>query len=920
MTNKYDHIQEQIATLSTILEDTVRDTDGQAVLDILNRISTFSRQAGNGNLDALQELITILGIMSDELVIPVARCFSHLLNFINITEQHQLTNKSITKSEDDYVSRSFEALLVRLKEQGFTFEQILPTLQELFIEIVLTAHPTEATRRSIIQKHTALDECLRRLDDKSLDEDELGKIRMRLRQLISSTWLTDEVRTIRPTPIEEASWVMNTLEDSLWKAVPEFIKNLNRSCQKVFGQSLDRHFQPLRVSSWTGGDRDGNSFVTHKVTQTVINAGRARFAKIMVEDIRRLSQELTMRSADQEFCAKYGVEYEPYRQVLRLLRNRLKTTLDFFESLITPEDQVVHLTQQQALERQTRMELYDLDRDSNGIDITNSRSRTFEKATQNLIMRDEDLLEPLEDIYKSLQQRGQQVIADGSLLDCIYRIRTFGVTLFRLDVRQESSRHKRAIAELIDYLGYGDYLAWSEEEKLQFLERELASTRPLLPSNWIPSEETAEVLATAKLVAQQPRGVINCYIISMATSASDVLEVKLLLKLYDDSNNIGIVPLFETLNDLDNAPRVMRQLFTNSHYFNLIQGKQMVMVGYSDSAKDAGFFAAGWSQYTAQENLVALAKEFGVKLTLFHGRGGTIGRGGSPAHAALLSQPPHSLKAGLRVTEQGEMIRFKYGLPAIAILSLDLYASAICEANLLPPAEPKQEWRNTMQELATLSCQEYRKVVFKTPDFIPYFRQATPEIELSNLNLGSRAAKRNINGGVESLRAIPWIFAWTQNRLTLPTWLGTGEALEQVLAQEHGRHTLIEMMHQWPFFSTRIGMLEMVFTKVDPEISALYECKLVDTRLHYLGDELRAKALATKDVIISLHSDNEHNLMQDSPWIYASIQKRIAYTLPLHLLQIELLYRTRRGVTDPRIIKALMITITGIAAGMRNTG
>ncbi|RIY33701.1 phosphoenolpyruvate carboxylase [Psittacicella melopsittaci] len=920
MTNKYHHIHEQVQTLSTLLEETVRDTDGQTVLDILNKISDYSRQAGIGDKKAEEQLVTLLDIMSDDLIIPVARCFSHLLNFINTTEQHQLTNKSITSSEDDYALRSFEALLVRLKEQGLTFAQVRPALEKLFIEIVLTAHPTEATRRSIIQKHNGLDECLRQLDAPHLSELEEHTVKARLRQLIAATWLTDEIRSIRPTPVEEASWAMNTIEDSLWKAVPEFIKSLNLSCEKVFGQSLGEDFQPLKISSWTGGDRDGNAFVTHKVTQTVINTGRARFAKIMMEDIRRLSQELTMRSADPYFKQKYNVDYEPYRQVLRLLRMRLKATMDFFEGLITSDDQVVYLTQQQALERQTRMELFDIDHDTDVVDITPGFSRSYQKATQNLIMNDNDLLEPLEDIYQSLVVRNQKEIADGFLLDCIYRVRTFGVTLFRLDIRQESARHKKAIAELVEFYGLGNYLEWSEEEKVDFLTKELSTARPLLPNHWQPTPETAEVLATCKLVAQQPKGVINCYIISMATCASDVLEVKLLLKLYDEPNNIGIAPLFETLDDLEHAPAVMRRLFSNEFYYQMIEGQQMVMVGYSDSAKDAGFFAAGWAQYKAQENLVALAKEFKVKLTLFHGRGGTIGRGGSPAHAALLSQPPGSLEAGLRVTEQGEMIRFKFGLPEIARLNLDLYASAICESNLLPPTAPKKQWRDTMELLSDISCKEYRQVVFHTPDFIPYFRQATPEIELSNLNLGSRAAKRNVNGGVESLRAIPWIFAWTQNRLTLPTWLGTGSALKEVLATEQGRATIIEMMQAWPFFSTRIGMLEMVFSKVDVEISELYERKLVEPRLHYLGADLRARALDSKEVIMSLHGDNSHNLMQDTPWIYESIQKRIAYTLPLHLLQIELLYRSRRGSMDPRIIKALMITITGVAAGMRNTG
>lgn len=936
--SKYQHLSEHIQTLTRYLEQTIEENDGLHILEILDRISTYAKRADQGDQGAQKELVTMLSIMSDDLVIIVGRCFSHLLNFINTTEQHQLASHHISNEEDDFDERSFVALLQRLKEHGMTFSQVQPVLQKLFIEIVLTAHPTEATRRSIIQKHNALDACLKELERPDLSAEAAQEAHDRLRQLITMTWVTDEVRSIRPTPVEEASWVMNTIEDSLWKAVPRFVKSLNRACLGVFGQQLDAGFQPVRVSSWTGGDRDGNGFVTHEVTKTVINTGRVRFAQLVAEDLKNLSQELTNRTADPEFCAKYGVDYEPYRYVLRDLRKRARATAGFFEQL-TLDYQTAH---EQALAAQAQQKISHADsqakqalqaeQDAQLADISNTVSKSYLAATKNLLMDDQALLEPLNDIYQSLVRCRQKHVADGKLLDLIYRVRSFGVTLFRLDIRQESSLHEQAVAELVDFYGYGNYREWSEEQKLEFLERELVSRRPLLSKFWQPTPMTREVLATIKLIAQQPKGVINCYIISMARSASDVLEVKLLMKLYDEANNIGIVPLFETLTDLENATSVMERLFTNPYYFNSIKqaagaegkGKQMVMVGYSDSAKDAGFFAAGWAQYRAQEELVKLCAAYDVELTLFHGRGGTIGRGGSPAHAALLSQPPGSLEQGLRVTEQGEMIRFKYGLPEIALHTLDLYASAILEGNLLPPTEPKQEWREAMRFLAARSCDEYREVVFKNPEFIPYFRQATPELELSSLNLGSRAARRNTSGGVETLRAIPWIFAWTQNRLLLPTWLGTGPAL-QAYMDEHGRDVIVDMLKNWPFFSTRIGMLEMVFSKVNTSISADYEASLVEPKFHAIGADLRQRALACEQVILSLHGDNEHHLMKDSPWIAASIRKRNTYTLPLHLLQIELLRRTRRATAagkevDARIVKALMITITGVAAGMRNTG
>ncbi len=536
-----------------------------------------------------------------------------------------------------------------------------------------------------------------------------------------------------------------------------------------------------------------------------------------------------------------------------------------------------------------------------------------------IITCDNDLWEPLYDCYQSLHACGMRIIANGSLLDCLRRIRCFGLGLSRLDIRQESTRHETAIAEITRYIGLGDYAQWTEDDKQAFLVRELSSRRPLVPTNWTPSPETQEILDTCKVVAQQPEGTISAYVISMAREASDVLAVHLLLKEAGCNYTLPVAPLFETLDDLDHSEKVMTDLFNIGWYRGVINNYQMVMIGYSDSAKDAGMLAASWAQYRAQEALVNLAEKYHIELVLFHGRGGTVGRGGAPAHAALLSQPPRSLKSGLRVTEQGEMIRFKLGLPAVAVETLNLYASAILEANLLPPPEPKQKWRDIMDKGAAISCEIYRGVVRGEPDFVPYFRSATPEQELGKLPLGSRPSKRNPNGGVESLRAIPWIFAWMQNRLMLPAWLGAGAALRQMIEQGE-ESTLKEMCNEWPFFSTRIGMLEMVFSKADLWLAEHYDQRLVAKELHRLGKTLRAQLSADIQTVLTLAHDGQ--LMADLPWIAESIALRNVYTDPLNLLQVELLQRLRSQgeVRDPQLEQALMITITGIAAGMRNTG
>ena len=460
--------------------------------------------------------------------------------------------------------------------------------------------------------------------------------------------------------------------------------------------------------------------------------------------------------------------------------------------------------------------------------------------------------------------------------------------------------------------GFGAYLAHS------FLQRELDSRRPLLPSDYRPSADTAEVLATCREVAAAPAAALGSYVISMAGAASDVLAVQLLLKEAGLRRPMRVVPLFETLADLDNAGPVIDRLLGLPGYRVRLHGPQEVMIGYSDSAKDAGTTAAAWAQYRAQEELVHLCGEHQVELLLFHGRGGTVGRGGGPAHAAILSQPPGSVAGRFRTTEQGEMIRFKFGLPDIAEQNLNLYLAAVLEATLLPPPAPEPSWRAMMDRLADVGVKAYRGVVREHPQFVAYFRQATPEQELGRLPLGSRPAKRR-EGGVESLRAIPWIFAWTQTRLMLPAWLGWEQALGQALAGGEGE-LLKNMREQWPFFRTRIDMLEMVLAKADASIAALYDQRLVEPALQPLGTQLRD--LLSQACAAVLELTGQSRLLAHSPETLESISVRNTYLDPLHLLQAELLARCRLRQQAPEspLEQALLVSVAGIAAGLRNTG
>ena len=757
---------------------------------------------------------------------------------------------------------------------------MIEAVSELDIELVLTAHPTEVTRRTLIHKHVQLNECLEELQLQDLTPRECKFIQHRIEQLVNQSWHTNEIREQRPTPVDEAKWGFAVIENNLWPAIPQFLRQLDDRLQENFGIRLPLRAHPVRIASWMGGDRDGNPFVTAKVTQEVLLLSRWVAINLFLTDIQELVSELSMTDCSDELRQRVGECSEPYRAILRVVRDALRET-------------------QQAVTAKLQGQ-YTENRD--------------------LITRTEQLREPLELCYRSLQSCGMSIIADGMLLDVLRKLACFGVNLLKLDIRQDGERHGQVLSELTQYLNLGDYAQWSEAEKQEFLLRELESRRPLLPTNWQASAESQEVIDTCRVIAQTDQDAFGIYIISMARQPSDVLAVQLLLKEVGCKFHMPIAPLFETQNDLQNAAAVLKRLLSVEWYRNYIHGQQHVMIGYSDSAKDAGMMAAGWAQYRAMEELVAIAEREDLKLTLFHGRGGTIGRGGGPAHQAILSQPPGSLKGGFRVTEQGEMIRFKFGLPEVAIHNFKLYASAVLEANLLPPPKPKAEWYTVMDTLSDISCQHYRSVVREEPDFVPYFRAATPEMELGKLPLGSRPSKRKPNGGVESLRAIPWIFAWTQNRLMLPSWLGAHVALQAVI--DDGKEALLqEMDQQWPFFHTRLEMLEMVFLKSDLWLAEYYDQRLASENLWPLGKRLRQELQDSINVVLQLRP-KKGELLDEQPWIQESIKLRNPYTDPLNVLQVELLHRSRSNPDEvhPQVDQALMVTIAGIAAGMRNTG
>ncbi len=875
--SQYTALRANVNLLGTQLGDTVRNQLGEAIFQRIEQIRLLAKAARQDTGEQEVQLKQLLAELTDEEILPVARAFSQFLNLANLAEQHHTVSAHGQQSIEK--PQPLQELLHLLQQKSISTAQLQQAVAELSIELVLTAHPTEVTRRTLIHKLMQIADCLTQLEQESSSHARQA-VETRLRDLIAQAWYTNEIREQRPTPVDEAKSGFAVIETSLWQAVPAFIRELEHAMLPVLGHGLALDATPIRFSSWMGGDRDGNPFVTAKVTRQVLLLSRWKAADLFSRDLELLGNELSMGLASPELTALAKGASEPYRLVLKNLKQQLIYTRDWLEEAL----------------KHDRLQRPD-----------------------DLIWHKAQLLEPLLVCYRSLLHCGMDVIAQGPLLDTIRRAYAFGLTLLKLDVRQESGRHCQVFSELTRYLGIGDYAQWDEAARQAFLLNELNSKRPLFPRKWQPSAEVQEVLDTCEIIARHGAEALSTYVISMAGQPSDVLAVQLLLKDAGIGFAMRVAPLFETLADLTRAPECIRQLLAIDWYRGYIQGQQEVMIGYSDSAKDAGAIAAAWAQYSAQEALVAICQQAQVQLTLFHGRGGTIGRGGGPAHAAILSQPPGSLQGGLRVTEQGEMIRFKFGLPKLAQRSLALYASAVLEAVLVPPPVPAPQWRQLMQQLAATSCEAYRAVVRHHPDFVAYFRAATPELELGQLPLGSRPPKRNPNGGVESLRAIPWIFAWSQNRLMLPAWLGAGQALAAVVRDGHS-DVLSQMRQQWPFFATRLSMLEMVYTKADAQIAAYYDEKLVPANLQPLGVQLRHQLAA--DTALLLQLIDAPKLMAQESWIRESIMLRNTYVDPLHILQVELLKRVRHApeTVNDNIKRALMVTIAGIAAGMRNSG
>lgn len=878
-------LQADVRLLGELLGATLREQEGIPLYETVERVRVLAKdaRAGVASRDALARTLRGLSV-SDSLT--VARAFAHFLGLANIAEQHHRIRRrrDYQRTPDAPPQRgSLDESFPRLLAAGVSPAALREAVASMRVELVLTAHPTEVVRRTVRQTQRRIADLLGERDRPDLTPDEREELTRALAAEVTTLWLTNEVRREAPTPFEEVTWGLVSFEQTIWDALPRTLRALDRGLREATGEGLPLDAVPIRFGSWIGGDRDGNPNVTPLVTEQAVMLARWMATDLYRREIEALRSELSMHRANAEVRKAVGDAPEPYRALLKPVVARLLRMRDRMTAMLHAGDRYMADPAEYA------------DADA--------------------------LAEPLLACHRSLHETGAGRVADGRLLDILRRLPSLGLSLARLDLRQEAGRHADALDAIVRAAGLESYTERSEEARQAFLEGELAGrtsvVRAAIASGGSFGAEVDDVLDTVRTAASLPRDALGAYVISMAGAPSDVLAVQLLQEAAGVSPPLRVVPLFETVDDLQHAAGVVDALLALPWYRSRVGEAIEVMIGYSDSAKDGGRLAAAWELHAAQERLVDVAARHGVHLTLFHGRGGSVGRGGGPTHLAIQSQPPGSINGTIRVTEQGEMIDAKFGLPAIADRTLEVYATATLEATLLDAPPVPAAWRTRMQALADASRAHFRRTVYETPEFIAYFRTATPEPELGRLRTGSRPARRREGGGVQSLRAIPWVFAWTQTRLLLASWLGVGDALEEALAEGHGAE-LAAMYRDWPFFRSTLELVEMVVAKASPEIAALYDAALVPPQLQPIGIALRDRLARTERALLAV--TGHAHLLEGNPVLRRSIAVRNPYVDPINLVQVEVLHALREPGADPALVEAFLRTVNGVAAGMRNTG
>lgn len=910
-------LRQSVRTLGNLLGETIIEQEGQTVFDLEEEMRALTRAQRGGDPSAGARLLELTRTLTQDgaRTEAVLKAFSTYFQLINLAEEQQRVRVLRERMERAQIEKrpmreTIAAAVQALKADGMQPYEMRQMLNDLLIMPVFTAHPTEAKRRTILLKLQGLARQLHDLDYSVLLPSEENAILDAIRETLVALWQSDENRERRPTVLDEVRQGLYFFETTLFELVPQIYLELSRALEEAWPNESFAIPPFLRYGSWMGGDRDGNPFVTLEVTEAALREQKGQALKLYAQAVENLyghlsvaktrmgfsqpfldslAEDMKLVSGDElEVLERFSLE--PYRQKSILIYRRLMATIRQNE---------------QPWEQQK------------------PEPRAYPDAAA--------FVADLELIQESLRQNNGWRLADGRFATLVQQARIFGFHLATLDVRQHSGRHRDAMAEIYARYHPGtDYRALSEAEKVAWLVEEISSQRPLTAQlNF--SEATNETIALFRLIqtAQERVGpqAIQTYIISMTTSVSHMLEVLLLAKDAGLFGKIGVVPLFETIEDLKNASAVMEQMFTTPIYREHLAQRgnsQQIMIGYSDSNKDGGYLRANWMLYEAQQHLAQVCDAHKMRLTLFHGRGGSIGRGGGPANRAILAQPPGSIKARIKITEQGEVISNRYSNEVIAHRHLEQLVNAVLLTSGKRPDFPKEaEWAAVMEETSHRAEMHYRALI-QNPSFLRYFNETTPLDQINQLNIGSRPAKRKATSGVSDLRAIPWVFAWSQSRVNLPGWYGLGAGIDGWMNEADGEaesrlQLLQEMYADWPFFRTVIDRAQVSMRRADMPIAALYADLTDESVRAAVFAGIQAEYARTERVILAI--TGQAALLDNEQWLQRSINLRNPYVDPLNYIQAALIKRIRSEPERAEELQpVLLLSVNGVAAGLQGTG
>ena len=907
-------LRDDIRMLGRLLGDTIRDQEGGAVFDIVERIrQTSIRFHRDEDVAARAELEAILASLTPDQTTQIVRAFSYFSHLANIAEdQHHIRRTRAHALQGSAPRKGTLAHSLALaRDSNLPDSLVRQFFDTALISPVLTAHPTEVRRKSTIDREMEIAALLARRDGAPLTPEEVQANDEALRRAVLTLWQTSLLRWTKLTVLDEVANGLSYYDYTFLRELPRVYAALEDQLQAL-DPANGRVEVPafLVMGSWIGGDRDGNPFVTADVLHQALRMHHARVHGFYLSELHALGGELSLGTrvvqVSDELLALAAQspdhsrhrEDEPYRRVIAGMYARLVATGEKLDVRVVPPHPPA------------------------------GPASPYARAA--------DLSADLDVLDRSLRTHGSAILAGGRLRSLRRAVDVFGFHLASIDLRQNSDVHERTIAQLLEAVLPGtDYLGQDESARLKILVNELSVARPLLSPFLDYSQQTQDEIAilneAARAHAQYGMAAVRNCIISKAASVSDILECAVLLKEVglvraDGTARVNIIPLFETIADLRQSASIMDAALTIPAYKNLVRGMggtQEVMLGYSDSNKDGGFVTSGWELYKAEIDLVEVFRRHNIGLRLFHGRGGSVGRGGGPSYEAILAQPGGAVQGQIRITEQGEIISSKYSSPEVGRRNLEVLAAATLEATLLHPdhSAPDPAYLAAMEELSAHAFAAYRGLVYETPGFEDYFWASTVIGEIATLNIGSRPASRKTTRSIEDLRAIPWVFSWAQCRLMLPGWYGFATAVREFCAAHpgDGMKMLQAMARDWPFFQTLLSNMDMVLAKSSIAIASRYAALVEDAALRQaifprLRTEWQGAISALKEIL------GQDRLLQQNPLLERSIRNRFPYLDPLNHVQIELLRHLRANEANAKALRTIQITINGISAGLRNSG